>query len=171
MAKRLIIGGAFQGKVRYFEERYQPDRREAIDFSCDEIFVQDKFILSCKGHDTMEKDVASGESLAISKTDSGRSVEDTLIAIRQSGAKYFYACQELVRWVEEQGSSVEFLWQTLFEPLPAWSVVMNEVGNGIIPMEAGQRRYREAVGRFGCLAAAAADEVVRVFCGLGTKIK
>ena len=171
MAKRLIIGGAFQGKVRYFEEHYQPDRREVIDFSGDEIIVQGKVILSCISLSAMGENIVSEDSGEGSATDRGRTVEDILTAIRLSGAKHFYACQELVRWVTEQGSSVECLWKTLFEPLSSWSVIMNEVGNGIIPMEAEKRRYREAVGQFGCLAAASADEVVRVFCGLGTKIK
>ena len=42
---------------------------------------------------------------------------------------------------------------------------------GIVPMEAEERTYRERTGRILEQLAAQADEVVRVVCGIGQKIK
>ena len=50
-------------------------------------------------------------------------------------------------------------------------VLLDEVGCGIVPMEASERAYREAVGRTGCFLAGQADEVWRVVLGIGTRIK
>jgi len=50
-------------------------------------------------------------------------------------------------------------------------VVMTEVGYGIVPMEADERQYREAVGIAGQMLAAKAEGVYRLVCGIGTKIK
>lgn len=46
-----------------------------------------------------------------------------------------------------------------------------EIGGGIVPMEAEQRRAREAAGRLACLLAARADTVIEMFCGIPTVIK
>ena len=50
-------------------------------------------------------------------------------------------------------------------------IVANEVGAGIVPMEASERAFREAVGRALCVIAQASDAVVRVVCGIGAHIK
>lgn len=50
-------------------------------------------------------------------------------------------------------------------------VVCDEVGNGIVPMVKEERVYRETVGRVCCEIAKQADEVYRVFCGIGTRLK
>ena len=50
-------------------------------------------------------------------------------------------------------------------------VVANEVGAGIIPIEAGERAFREAVGRVLCVIAGKAEQVTRCVCGIGVRIK
>lgn len=50
-------------------------------------------------------------------------------------------------------------------------VVCNEVGCGIVPMDAGERAWRDRVGRICALLAAKADRVVRVCCGIPVCIK
>lgn len=50
-------------------------------------------------------------------------------------------------------------------------IICDEVGSGVIPMDAKERNYRESVGRVCCFFAEHADEVVRVVCGIGTRIK
>lgn len=50
-------------------------------------------------------------------------------------------------------------------------LILDEIGCGIIPMEALERRYRECVGQTGCLLAARADQVIRLCCGIPVKIK
>ena len=50
-------------------------------------------------------------------------------------------------------------------------VIMDEIGNGIIPLDRFERNYREQAGIFGCYLARRADEVIRVICGIGNRIK
>lgn len=50
-------------------------------------------------------------------------------------------------------------------------VVANEVGAGVVPIEAEQRAFREAVGRALCVIAQYSDEVTRCACGIGVRIK
>ena len=63
------------------------------------------------------------------------------------------------------------------EPLPqaaefiGKTVVCNELGGGIVPMDALEREWRENVGRLCCDIAAQADRVYRVCCGIGQCIK
>lgn len=58
--------------------------------------------------------------------------------------------------------------------LPSWkhtAVLLTDIGSGIVPMDAEDRAWREAVGRCGTYLALHATRVVRVFCGMGTDIK
>lgn len=57
------------------------------------------------------------------------------------------------------------------ERFPNTVFVCNEVGSGIVPMERGEREWRENAGRLLCEIAARAEEVWRVYCGIGVRIK
>jgi len=50
-------------------------------------------------------------------------------------------------------------------------VIATEVGGGVVPMDAEERRSREAAGRLSCLLAERAEVVVRVCCGLPQLLK
>lgn len=50
-------------------------------------------------------------------------------------------------------------------------IICDEIGNGIVPMEAFEREYRERTGRMLIELARKAEEVERVICGIGQKIK
>ena len=50
-------------------------------------------------------------------------------------------------------------------------VISDEIGNGIVPVDAFERDYRERTGKMLITLASQADEVVRVLCGIGQKIK
>lgn len=50
-------------------------------------------------------------------------------------------------------------------------IICDEIGNGIVPMEAFERKYRERTGRMLIQLAQRAEEVERVICGIGQKIK
>lgn len=50
-------------------------------------------------------------------------------------------------------------------------IISDEIGNGIVPVDAFERDYRERTGRMLITLASQADEVVRVLCGIGQKIK
>lgn len=50
-------------------------------------------------------------------------------------------------------------------------VISDEIGCGIVPGDAFDRRWREETGRALCAIAAAADEVYRVTAGIAVRIK
>lgn len=50
-------------------------------------------------------------------------------------------------------------------------IISDEIGNGIVPVEAFEREYRERTGRILIRLAQRAEEVERVLCGIGQKIK
>ena len=50
-------------------------------------------------------------------------------------------------------------------------VISDEIGNGIVPIDSFEREYRERTGRILVKLAEQADEVVRVICGIGQRIK
>lgn len=54
---------------------------------------------------------------------------------------------------------------------PEIIIVTDEIGYGIVPVDAFERAYRENTGRVCTALAAKAEEVHRVICGIGTKIK
>ncbi|MBQ6597406.1 MAG: bifunctional adenosylcobinamide kinase/adenosylcobinamide-phosphate guanylyltransferase [Lentisphaeria bacterium] len=54
---------------------------------------------------------------------------------------------------------------------PRAVVVADEVGSGVVPVDAGERAYREAVGRALCVIAREAEAVTRCVCGIGVRIK
>ena len=50
-------------------------------------------------------------------------------------------------------------------------LISDEIGNGIVPLDAFEREYRERMGAILILLARRAEEVERVICGIGQKIK
>lgn len=50
-------------------------------------------------------------------------------------------------------------------------IIINEIGSGIIPLEKGERIWREETGRAGCIIAENSCEVIRLVCGIPVKIK
>ena len=55
--------------------------------------------------------------------------------------------------------------------IPFFFVLSLEVFYGVVPMDAFDRKYREAVGRVCTGLAAKCSKVTRVVCGIGTVIK
>lgn len=54
---------------------------------------------------------------------------------------------------------------------PEIVIVTDEIGYGIVPADAFLREYREQTGRVCTELAAFSEEVWRVVCGIGTRIK
>lgn len=57
------------------------------------------------------------------------------------------------------------------EPLDDKIFIVDDVSQGIVPMDTDRRAWREAVGRTLLWLGKEADEVHRVFCGLGQRLK
>ena len=76
---------------------------------------------------------------------------------------------------ERKGLSTDQILEQLLDELPAGPqhrvLVPDEIGCGIVPAEACERLYREETGRLCCRIAGEAEEVWRVCCGIGMRIK
>ncbi|WP_050698258.1 bifunctional adenosylcobinamide kinase/adenosylcobinamide-phosphate guanylyltransferase [Anaeromassilibacillus senegalensis] len=65
------------------------------------------------------------------------------------------------------GKAVE---QVLFQN-PEITILCDEIGCGIVPVDAFEREWREQTGRICCMLAQRAERVDRVFCGIAACIK
>lgn len=72
--------------------------------------------------------------------------------------------------LSDGGNPAEEIFQFV-DQYPDCVIISNEIGNGIVPMDAFERTYREQTGRILVALAARAEEVERVICGIGQKIK
>lgn len=70
-----------------------------------------------------------------------------------------------------EGNNPEEKLEKILKRFPDCVIISDEVGNGIVPMDAFDREYRDRLGRILISLAKEADEVVRVICGIGQKIK
>lgn len=52
-----------------------------------------------------------------------------------------------------------------------WVLISDELGNGIVPIDEKDTKWREVTGRILILLAKEADEVYRVLLGMGQRIK
>lgn len=80
----------------------------------------------------------------------------------------------LHHWVKNrllQGGCPEEEILSFVERYPDCVIISDEIGNGIVPAEAPEREYRERTGRILVELAARAEEVERVICGIGQRIK
>lgn len=50
-------------------------------------------------------------------------------------------------------------------------IICDEIGNGIVPIDPFEREYRERTGRILVQLAMRAEEVERIICGIGQKIR
>ncbi|MDD3338112.1 MAG: bifunctional adenosylcobinamide kinase/adenosylcobinamide-phosphate guanylyltransferase [Lachnospiraceae bacterium] len=88
-----------------------------------------------------------------------------------------YSCKAMthfhmyVRRCMEEKKDVSELAEHIIERNPDVVLVANEIGYGVVPVEAFERNYRETFGRICTKLAAYSSEVHRVVCGLGTVIK
>lgn len=61
--------------------------------------------------------------------------------------------------------------ESIYNANPDRILVTDEIGYGIVPIDAFEREYREETGRICCLLAEKSEEVWRVCCGLGQRLK
>ena len=75
-----------------------------------------------------------------------------------------------LKCVNENIEAADFLREKI-DQLRDKIIIVCDISQGIVPMEPGHRAWREACGRAMMYLAGEADEVYRVFCGLGQRIK
>lgn len=79
----------------------------------------------------------------------------------------------IVRDAMKQGqqADLEGKMDQVFFRYPDMTIVSDEIGNGIVPMDAFERSWREETGRALIRLAGKAETVVRVVAGIGQRIK
>lgn len=50
-------------------------------------------------------------------------------------------------------------------------LIFDDISQGVVPMDQTERAWREAAGRCMTYLGQEAEEVIRVFCGIGNKVK
>ena len=78
---------------------------------------------------------------------------------------------DFVRRMMEIDQDPEPVLEQLIQNNPKVILESKELGCGLVPIDAFDRRYREAHGRLCCRLAKKAEAVYRVSCGLAMRIK
>ena len=74
------------------------------------------------------------------------------------------------RWLQA-GKTPKELTKAIFDKNSSLIIVCDEIGCGLVPVDAFEREYREAVGRICTELVKYADEVHRVTCGAGVRLR
>ena len=85
--------------------------------------------------------------------------------------RVIYGLEEWILALVREGRDVRECVTELLPRLEDRIVVVADVSAGVVPMDATLRAWREEVGRATVRIAQAADEVIRVFVGIPTRIK
>ena len=76
----------------------------------------------------------------------------------------------LETWLKTHDDPMPAL-EALIAACPEVRILCAEVGSGVVPMDKGERVWRERVGRTCCHLAEAACKVTRLYCGIPSVIK
>ena len=93
-------------------------------------------------------------------------------------AKEHYGERKIINQIDhwilsliESDENVEEKVKELIDNNPDAVVICNDISCGVVPTSAIHRKWRDEVGRAMSLLAAHSDEVIRMFCGIPTKVK
>ncbi|MCI9173893.1 MAG: adenosylcobinamide kinase [Lachnospiraceae bacterium] len=76
-----------------------------------------------------------------------------------------------IRSILEEGKEPYEMTEKLLEANPNVIIILNQMGCGIVPMDPFDRKYRETVGRIGCMLAKRAEEVYLLNCQIARRLK
>ena len=90
--------------------------------------------------------------------------------------RVIYGLEEFVYWCTENGWEAKAVLESRCDmdadvPFLDKIFIANDVSQGLVPMDATDRAFREMMGRTLLHLAKEAEEVHRVFCGLGQRLK
>ena len=101
-------------------------------------------------------------------TEADGRVDDVETAMR---AAVILHVEAYVRRLMERGEDPFAFAERLLRENPEAVAAADEIGCGIVPADAFLRKYRETAGRVCQRLAAGSDEVYRVICGIGKRMK
>ena len=87
---------------------------------------------------------------------------------KAAGVNHF---ELFIKKLLKENRDVSGLASRLIQVNPDVTLISEEVGYGVVPVDAFERQYREAVGRVCTELAAFSKKVHRVVCGVGMVIK
>jgi hypothetical protein len=76
-----------------------------------------------------------------------------------------------IKKIVAQGGNPIVAAEKILNENPDIIIIMNEIGNGIIPIEKNERIWREETGHTGCFLAEKSESVERIICGMPICIK
>lgn len=140
---KLIFGGAFQGKLEYARKNF--DIKSVHDCGAG------------VSPDATAVVGAGAEAFAGTEPDFSK---DAVCALERFVLKCVRDGVESADYFRENKEK----WQDKV-------LILTDVSQGIVPMDAELRAFREMNGRLMLYLANEAEEVIRVFCGIGKKVK
>ena len=148
----LIFGGAYQGKRDFAKEHF--------------------------GIETVTECAAPGAELAGAEDTGaedtgaeGHSGAETVLALPDFSGDAVCGLERFARACTEAGLEARDLME---EQKAGWQdkiLIITDVSQGIVPMDKTTRAFREMNGRLMLYLASEADEVWRIFCGIGKRIR
>jgi len=147
----LVFGGAYQGKREFAEEQFGGSV-----FECAEI--------GAANHEEATSPEGAPSVGAVPECD----VPDFSADIVCGLENFTWAC-----CTEDPAQRIEAK-DWMMERREEWQdkvLIITDVSQGIVPMDARTRAFREMNGRLMLYLAAEAEEVWRVFCGIGKRIR
>ncbi len=141
----LVVGGSWQGKRKFVCERYGSGEGSA-------------------------DDPAAQDGGAGGFVDGAQAPWEEFLEADRA-----WNLHQMIRRRLEAGEAIDKLERELpgqlFRACPKRILIADEIGHGVVPMDAFERAYREAAGRICCALAAEAKEVWRVVAGIGMQKK
>ncbi len=145
---KLVTGGAYQGKTVYLTETLYIPAENIQTGETLEGQISEPEAFACGQN--AEWDTETGKGLAVN-------------------GLHLYIKKALREGKSRDEIEKTILsWTTRF---PEIVLVCDEIGCGVVPIDAFEREYRETTGRICCALAGKAEQVIRVCCGIGTIIK
>lgn len=143
----LVIGGAYQGKAEYVKEQLLAELSEQ--------FPDTEYVVENAWHLKVKEQMKAG----IDPMDAARK----LLEMTEGNPKS-EGGQESEKSREDAACGPSRKGKRLV-------VICDEVGYGVVPVDAFERAFREKTGRVCCYFAKEAQQVIRVVCGVGKRIK
>lgn len=85
--------------------------------------------------------------------------------------RIIHGLHEYIRRLLKEGKSVDDFLSAVLQQNPHVIITSNELGCGIVPMDPGDRQWRELSGRASVRLARTSGEVYRMVCGIASRIK
>lgn len=79
--------------------------------------------------------------------------------------------EALTRAASDRGETAQQVLDRLLPLTRDAFVISREIGSGVVPLDAAERRWREVHGADAAGLAALAEHVSRIFCGLEERLK